>query len=454
MAARVDDRHRIDFRRRVSGGARRLAAPAAILLLVAVPAPAQEHLSKDEVTRQLQQRQQQLEEARKREQALVRDLDQLTKERARLNEQLINTAKRIQRSEAKLSAIEERLEQLTGQETQVRASIKERQASIAKLLAAMQRIGREPPPALVTRRDDALAMVRSAMLLANIFPELKVQAESLKGDLDDLVRLGDGIRTERDALQAETRTLDEERQRIDALIEQKRQRFVLNKSRLATVRQAAKRHAGEVTYLGDLVERMEKELADAGLKMQEQERALAEERARRERESKKVTELKPDEKKVAFLSPGRIKPALPFRKAKGSLPRPVHGEAVLKFGQPEQHGRPSEGMWFRTRKNAQVTSPADGWIVYAGEFRSYGQLLIINAGGGYHVLLAGMKRIDVTVGQFVLASEPVAVMGGRESAAGQDGGKTRPLLYVEFRKDGRPINPAPWWGGSPQKVQG
>ena len=127
---------------------------------------------------------------------------------------------------------------------------------------------------------------------------------------------------------------------------------------------------------------------------------------------------------------------------------------MLKFGDPEQHGRRSEGMWFRTRKNAQVTSPSDGWIVYAGEFRSYGQLLIINAGGGYHILLAGMKRIDVTVGQFVLASEPVAVMGGPKSNSGEDGGKDRPLLYVEFRKDGRPINPAPWWAGSPQKVQG
>ena len=72
---------------------------------------------------------------------------------------------------------------------------------------------------------------------------------------------------------------------------------------------------------------------------------------------------------------------------------------------------------FRSRPvtGAQVTAPCDGWVVFAGNFRSYGQLLIINAGGGYHVLLAGMERITVDLGQFVLTGEPVAVMGKRAS---------------------------------------
>ena len=85
-------------------------------------------------------------------------------------------------------------------------------------------------------------------------------------------------------------------------------------------------------------------------------------------------------------------------------------------------------------------------MVYAGPFRSYGQLLILNAGGGYHVLLAGMERISVDLGQFVLTGEPVAVMGGQAqlSAAVAIGSK-KPALYVEFRKDGTPIDPSPWW---------
>jgi murein hydrolase activator len=101
-----------------------------------------------------------------------------------------------------------------------------------------------------------------------------------------------------------------------------------------------------------------------------------------------------------------------------------------------------------------VTSPCDGWIVYAGEFRSYGQLLIINAGGGYHVLLAGLSQIDVQPGQFVLAAEPVGTMNGWSMQAQPAAVNNAPVLYVEFRKDGTPIDPDPWWVSGHQKVQG
>jgi septal ring factor EnvC (AmiA/AmiB activator) len=97
-----------------------------------------------------------------------------------------------------------------------------------------------------------------------------------------------------------------------------------------------------------------------------------------------------------------------------------------------------------------VLSPTDGWIVYAGPFRSYGQLLIINAGGGYHVLLSGMERIDVQLGQFVLAGEPVAAMASPQLASigAVDMGAAAQALYIEFRKDGTSIDPTPWWAAS------
>ena len=116
-------------------------------------------------------------------------------------------------------------------------------------------------------------------------------------------------------------------------------------------------------------------------------------------------------------------------------------------------GSTLKGISLQTREEARITAPADGWVVYAGEFRSYGQLLIINAGGGYHVLLAGMSRIDVSLGQFVLAGEPIAVMGNAAPPS-QGDDSSRPVLYVEFRKDGRPIDPDPWWAEASEKVQG
>ena len=113
----------------------------------------------------------------------------------------------------------------------------------------------------------------------------------------------------------------------------------------------------------------------------------------------------------------------------------------------------TSGLGQAVPRPPRITAPADGWVVYAGAFRSYGQLLIINAGGGYHILLAGMSRIDVGLGQFVLAGEPIAEMG---NAAGSSRGNdnSRPVLYVEFRKDGTPIDPDPWWAEASEKVQG
>ena len=131
-----------------------------------------------------------------------------------------------------------------------------------------------------------------------------------------------------------------------------------------------------------------------------------------------------------MLTPGRIKPAIPFGDAKGLLPLPAQGRRVLTFGEKTQYGSQSKGLVLETRHGGQVVSPSDGWIVYAGEFRSYGQLLIINAGGGYHILLAGLSQIDVQLGQFVLAGEPVGVMStAAKTTRGQDAGQRSDPLY-------------------------
>ena len=134
------------------------------------------------------------------------------------------------------------------------------------------------------------------------------------------------------------------------------------------------------------------------------------------------------------------------------MPLPAQGRKLIAFGDKTQFGSTSKGIVLETRAGATITSPCDGWVVYAGEFRSYGQVLIVNAGGGYHVLLANLSRIDVEVGRFVLGSEPVGTMSSNLKGKGQD---SAPVLYVEFRnKEGHSIDPEPWWAEGSQKVQG
>jgi septal ring factor EnvC (AmiA/AmiB activator) len=145
-----------------------------------------------------------------------------------------------------------------------------------------------------------------------------------------------------------------------------------------------------------------------------------------------------------------------FASAKKQLPLPVNGVRIKEFSASDGLGGTEKGLSIASRPGAQVTAPCDGWVVYAGPFRNYGQLLILNAGGGYHVLLAGMERISVDLGQFVVTGEPVAVMGGRvPPTAALASGSGQPVLYVEFRRDGTPVDPGPWWATSDgEKVRG
>ena len=179
---------------------------------------------------------------------------------------------------------------------------------------------------------------------------------------------------------------------------------------------------------------------------EEKERAAALEAEKAEQERKRKLQL------AKFM-----KPAIKFSRARGKLYYPAQGSRVRNYGDKDDLGDKAEGLSIETRQNAQITSPSDGWVAYAGEFRGYGQLLIINAGEGYHVLLAGMEKIAVDVGQFVRAGEPVGTMGLqaiRSAVIGTTAETSKPILYVEFRKNGNAINPRPWWAGNDEKVRG
>jgi murein hydrolase activator len=422
-------------------------------------ATAQGSISQDEARKQLENNRGKLEATQKRSKELQGDLEKIQAERERINSRLVETAKLIQQSEAQLNGIESRLGELEAQEKVLRGSLEQRHGTISSLLAAMQRMGRNPPPVMITRREDALGMVRSAMLLASAFPELRGKAIQLTEELNDLVRVMTSIRTEGDKLRAETARLNDARTRLAGLQESKRQSLNERQIELSQVREAATEISKSVSDLSELIGKLDREVAQrTGLGTYEQEvKAAEQEKAATAPAGADPTPsavLAPSNERVAMLTPGRIKPAMPFAEAKGLLPLPVHGKRVLTFGEKTQYGSQSKGLVIETRQGAQVVSPSDGWIVYAGEFRSYGQLLIINAGGGYHILLAGLSQIDVQLGQFVLAGEPVGVMS---AAAKPSQGKAQdgaPVLYIEFRKDQRPIDPDPWWVDGSRKVQG
>lgn len=367
----------------------------------------------------------------------------LAADRAKLSAALVETTQEMRATEDRIRAVESRLGELTENETALRRSLDARRGVIVDVLAVLQRMGRRPPPPVLVQPDDMLAAIRAAMLLGAVLPEMRNEVDALALDLAELARLKNAIAADRNALARELADLDRERERIVALVAARQSRLSEAERGSGQERERTLELGRQARNLKELVERMEAKPAPA---TQETGDSQAGEKQIRERVAALV-----------FKNPARLAPNTPFANARGLLPRPVVGETARAFGSPDGFGGTTRGASIMTRPEAIVSSPADGSVIFAGSFRSYGRLLIIDAGGGYYILLAGMNQINVEVGQSVLAGEPVAVMGATASAAPGMGGieTSNPVLYVEFRKDGGSIDPGPWWAKSQsEKVRG
>jgi murein hydrolase activator len=385
------------------------------------------------------------------------------KQREELNAKLIGAAEAIQQSEQDLTRIEARVAELAVEEKQMRSNLLSQNSTLIKLLGALQRMGRDPPPVLITRRDDALKMVRSALQISAVFPELRDKALVLATKLGALDKVLADVKSEGQQLTDATTKYASEQKQLAELIERNQTEMTAEVQQLGIDRDQIEQGLRTVADLtGALntvvanVEQLPALRSTLGKYDQELETAL-------------LAPAEPAEPEPAApASPARIKPAKPFDRMKKQLPLPVEGRRILGFGDVTKTGIRLKGQAYATRPAALVTAPCDGWVVYAGEFRNYGQLLIINAGGGYHVLLAGLSQVDVTMGQFVLGRQPVGKMGSKRSSASaansatastNDGTSAKaadssPLFYVEFRHKEQPINPAPWWSVVAEKVQG
>jgi septal ring factor EnvC (AmiA/AmiB activator) len=383
--------------------------------------------------------------AREAEANLRRQVDQIGNDRRKLNRQLIDIAARVRTIEQQIAAGEQRLPPLDDKERTLRTSLEARRHLIGNVLAALQRIGRNPPPAMLVTPEDALQSVRSAILFGAVLPEMRKDVEALANDLTALAAVRKEIASERASLEKGRAALADDVARLTTLTEHRQKQQAEVEKALTAERQRAAQLGRRSEDLQELIAKLEQGLDRA---------TRAARLAARGGEEKKAVDARAN--LAALKDPGRLAPALPFVRTKGTLPLPVNGVRIREFGVSDGLGGQEKGMSISARPGAQITAPCDGWVVYAGPFRNYGQLLILNAGDGYHVLLAGMDRISVDLGQFVVTGEPVAVMGGRIlSPSAIATGSGQPILYVEFRKDGTPVDSSPWWATSgSEKVRG
>lgn len=367
------------------------------------------------------------------------DIASLEAKATDIRDALVESAAKRNNIEANIEKGERALNTLRAREKQLRASLYERRGLLAEVLAALERMGRNPPPAILVKPADALGSVRSAILLGAVVPGIREETETLLKDLGSLTRTQASIETERESLKGLMTARLEEEERMKLLLLENQQQSSLSVQRLAEEQKKAEQLAAKAGSMKELMASLENEIAS----VREAAKQADEEDARRKLEKEKNLNIDPGR----LPDKNRIAPAFALSSLKGKLTLPVRGDILQSFGDPSGAGHKAQGMTIAANADALVTAPADGWVVYAGKFRSYGQMIIMNAGENYRIVMSGMENVNVRPGQFVVAGEPVATMGAKRvaSATALALETDRPTLYIEFWQNDKPIDSRAWW---------
>ena len=354
----------------------------------------------DELQR-LDRLEEQLRQSREHQQQLGAEAERLIMELEELRDGMIVAAQEVLRLEGETTAIERRLAGMRAEESVKAAAVQSQSEELAAVLAGLARIARRPPETLIAGQGAAVDVVRSSMLLASVLPALGARAETLNAELRAVRGLRDEITEKQLELVLTTDRLEKQRETLTQMFERNNTQQEQTQAERATERARMENLAERAGDLRELIGRL-------------------------------------NEEEISGLALPPV-PSRSFAQARGQVPLPVQGQVVQRFGAVNALGAVARGLTVETRLEARVVAPFDGKIVFAGPFRSYGLLLIITHGEGYHTLIAGLSRIDAQVGQWLLSGEPVGVAGGE--------GAEKSTVYVELRHDGEPINPSPWFAG-------
>jgi septal ring factor EnvC (AmiA/AmiB activator) len=344
------------------------------------------------------------------------DRDRLQQEAKDLQQRLIETAKKVQQLEASSAETEADLTKLTVTERQLETGLAKDRDQVAHLLAVLQRLNAEQPPALALRPDDSLTAARGTMQLGAMLPPVYEQAAALAKRLKALSETKTAVEKKAAEARTETEALTAARVDLDKLLLQRNEETRDADTKLSEIHGLIEEATRQSKDLKSLIDRIAtlRQRAPAG-----------------------------GGAGLTVVTPGSGDLGL----KRGSLLVPVVGTAA--DGDPAGPGQtpgltgPS-GLWFEAKGSAPAVAPADSAVVFAGTYQKFGQVLILEIVGGYHLTLAGLGRIDVHIGDLVLAGEPVGVL--------PEGTVAR--LYMELRRNGQIVDPAPWMSAELRKAKG
>ncbi len=339
---------------------------------------------------------------------------ELSTEIRTVQRQMVQSAKTIQEKEELLSNLEIRLEKLKKEEKDLTEKLNLTDKQMVQVVTGLQTLALRPQELILFKTQTPIEAVRSHLLMQKSLPIIGTWNETVKRDLENLIQTQKDVQEQAVQIKSLTSQLNDRTRRMNRLIRQKARL----QAQYDATHQKAKRRASllaeQASDLKDLLAKLE---ADRQRRLEEERQRQREKRAHLSQQTS-----------LQFQSGSSM------NRSKGALLFPVRGRIEENFGDISLSGAHAKGMTIVPRANAQVIAPFSGIVLFSGPFKTYGQLLILDNGDGYLTLLAGMERINVSVGQEILGGEPIGTMGNRD-----------PRLYVEIRKSGQPIDPRPWF---------
>ncbi len=381
---------------------------------------------------ELEQTNRALAERKKQNAKIMANLDRLEAELGKLSTQVTSVAGNLQSSEQEYYALEQHLSSLEKEYAGKERILQAKSKQLGAMLSTMIRLSRVPQESAILMPAKFTDRMMASRAISLTSQSLKGDMDALTVDLAELKALEKKLSTQRETMRSEKAKLEERREALHEIIDRRKELMDSLHSEQSEQQKSIASLARKANNLQSLLVALEKE----------RQKTL-------EAETAKIglPVFKPSVPGKPASTPlktaSRGLPPLEVKLDKGSMHLPVAGSVSGRYGASRGKNDTLRGLEINTVSGAQVVAPAAGEVLYTGKFLTYGQMVIIRHSHQYHTLLAGFSKVDCSPGQRLLAGEPIGVMGTEKKQ-----------LYVELRRDGKPIDPLPWLSGNKTQMAG
>lgn len=329
----------------------------------------------------------------------------------RLKKRSAALAARIQSAEADISAGEARVALVTRRLSAQRARLAQQQQPLLELAASLQQLSRQPPVSVLAQPGSLTDMVHARAVIDAAMPVIERRTAGARRELAALqtVRQQQAV-----ALTALSGSKAQLAHRRDALTRLENEGRLRSRELMSSAQLEADRALGLGEKARDIVDLMDSLEADGAVRADLAQLAGPLPRPRN-----------PESSIASAIPPAAAEAEL----TQGAYRLPVVGRIVAGLGEVNESGVRSRGVTIAARPGGQVVAPAPGRVGFAGDYRGYGKIVIIDHGGGWVSLLTGMIALSVGVGDTLDAGAPVGRAGSDDSR-----------ITIELRRGGRPVD--------------